>query len=255
PALGRVEPGVVDGFPGRRQCEAIGPRAAERPGHGIGHLGGDPAAKAFGLDERDRTDGARPGPHAFPVRFRAEPERAHHAEARDDDAPHVRVARSAMKAHSVRKDVKCGARSWASSITSPKRSSMASESSMKSSESSPTDPSTPFGSGVSRVTSDTRCGSKRSRVTKIVLTSSRTSLGSMPSSGLRQRRRAPAPPSGHRPRIIAGRARQRERSEEHTSELQSRFDLVCRLLLEKKKYIKRQRESIADSTEPLPGVK
>src|SRR5437868_9903918 len=28
------------------------------------------------------------------------------------------------------------------------------------------------------------------------------------------------------------------RSEEHTSELQSRFDLVCRLLLEKKKYKK-----------------
>src|SRR5699024_3801765 len=32
--------------------------------------------------------------------------------------------------------------------------------------------------------------------------------------------------------IIAGYGR----SEEHTSELQSRFDLVCRLLLEKKKY-------------------
>src|SRR5207249_6522920 len=29
----------------------------------------------------------------------------------------------------------------------------------------------------------------------------------------------------------------RTRSEEHTSELQSRFDLVCRLLLEKKKMI------------------
>src|SRR5699024_11746991 len=29
---------------------------------------------------------------------------------------------------------------------------------------------------------------------------------------------------------------QLSRSEEHTSELQSRFDLVCRLLLEKKKY-------------------
>src|SRR5207249_11785215 len=29
--------------------------------------------------------------------------------------------------------------------------------------------------------------------------------------------------------------RRRPRSEEHTSELQSRFDLVCRLLLEKKK--------------------
>src|SRR5438067_4454990 len=28
-----------------------------------------------------------------------------------------------------------------------------------------------------------------------------------------------------------------ERSEEHTSELQSRFDLVCRLLLEKKKNL------------------
>src|SRR5699024_12256624 len=34
-----------------------------------------------------------------------------------------------------------------------------------------------------------------------------------------------------------------ERSEEHTSELQSRFDLVCRLLLEKKKqcYAKTQK--------------
>src|SRR5438067_7797636 len=29
------------------------------------------------------------------------------------------------------------------------------------------------------------------------------------------------------------------RSEEHTSELQSRFDLVCRLLLEKKKQIRK----------------
>src|SRR5207249_9606361 len=34
-----------------------------------------------------------------------------------------------------------------------------------------------------------------------------------------------------RPAAVAG-----VRSEEHTSELQSRFDLVCRLLLEKKKY-------------------
>src|SRR2546429_5193060 len=32
-----------------------------------------------------------------------------------------------------------------------------------------------------------------------------------------------------------------QRSEEHTSELQSRLHLVCRLLLEKKKYKKRQR--------------
>src|SRR5438067_10803058 len=38
-------------------------------------------------------------------------------------------------------------------------------------------------------------------------------------------------PAGVKP-LLTGRAR---RSEEHTSELQSRFDLVCRLLLEKKK--------------------
>src|SRR5437868_12686171 len=35
----------------------------------------------------------------------------------------------------------------------------------------------------------------------------------------------------------------RDRSEEHTSELQSRFDLVCRLLLEKKKQNLRLRVS------------
>src|SRR5438067_4072302 len=37
-----------------------------------------------------------------------------------------------------------------------------------------------------------------------------------------------------RARAVAGDTRY-ARSEEHTSELQSRFDLVCRLLLEKKK--------------------
>src|SRR5207249_12231501 len=35
----------------------------------------------------------------------------------------------------------------------------------------------------------------------------------------------------------------RERSEEHTSELQSRFDLVCRLLLEKKKKKKKKKKN------------
>src|SRR5699024_12067883 len=33
---------------------------------------------------------------------------------------------------------------------------------------------------------------------------------------------------------LASRSKNKYRSEEHTSELQSRFDLVCRLLLEKK---------------------
>src|SRR2546421_8636347 len=45
-------------------------------------------------------------------------------------------------------------------------------------------------------------------------------------------REPPFPGVPHR-----GRASDR-RSEEHTSELQSRSDLVCRLLLEKKKYIR-----------------
>src|SRR5437868_8801745 len=38
------------------------------------------------------------------------------------------------------------------------------------------------------------------------------------------------------------------RSEEHTSELQSRFDLVCRLLLEKKKSLYRLQGPVHDST-------
>src|SRR5207249_10552931 len=37
--------------------------------------------------------------------------------------------------------------------------------------------------------------------------------------------------------LLSGRRDGPDRSEEHTSELQSRFDLVCRLLLEKKKHL------------------
>src|SRR5437868_9930673 len=54
----------------------------------------------------------------------------------------------------------------------------------------------------------------------------RSYLGRVPQSLTGQRIRA-----DHR----GGAGRVRCRSEEHTSELQSRFDLVCRLLLEKKK--------------------
>src|SRR5437868_10375355 len=43
----------------------------------------------------------------------------------------------------------------------------------------------------------------------------------------------------------------RARSEEHTSELQSRFDLVCRLLLEKKNPRSRQ----SASPDPGKGIK
>src|SRR2546429_3969817 len=50
------------------------------------------------------------------------------------------------------------------------------------------------------------------------------------------------------PRLISTR-RNRTRSEEHTSELQSRLHLVCRLLLEKKKNL-----HSAPSAGPLPAV-
>src|SRR5699024_12678369 len=53
------------------------------------------------------------------------------------------------------------------------------------------------------------------------------------------RPRTPSPSSTPRgataPGCGSATAGGRRRSEEHTSELQSRFDLVCRLLLEKKK--------------------
>src|SRR5438094_7230961 len=53
----------------------------------------------------------------------------------------------------------------------------------------------------------------------------------------------PAPRRNHpcRPRIFSAPPRTggKDRSEEHTSELQSPYDLVCRLLLEKKKIKKK----------------
>src|SRR2546422_5295897 len=46
--------------------------------------------------------------------------------------------------------------------------------------------------------------------------------------------------SGRHRNIFTGEVPPEERSEEHTSELQSRLHLVCRLLLEKKKKKKRR---------------
>src|SRR5438067_12216559 len=50
-------------------------------------------------------------------------------------------------------------------------------------------------------------------------------------------KRSATPSAARLYRRAIGKAIQ-TRSEEHTSELQSRFDLVCRLLLEKKKKMK-----------------
>src|SRR3712207_7012961 len=61
-----------------------------------------------------------------------------------------------------------------------------------------------------------------------------TSAFREPQSGRRARRLRRCPPVGARPRAQGERARSECRSEEHTSELQSRQYLVCRLLLEKK---------------------
>src|SRR5207249_5390436 len=55
--------------------------------------------------------------------------------------------------------------------------------------------------------------------------------------------------------------RQAQRSEEHTSELQSRFDLVCRLLLEKKNTYERvlsflfgEKEKVANQAKLRKGM-
>src|SRR5438105_8283035 len=72
-----------------------------------------------------------------------------------------------------------------------------------------------------------------------------TAAGVRPGAQRRRRAQArdPAAPAGPRiPGIRPGR-RDHARSEEHTSELQSRVDLVCRLLLEKKKTHQRVRTS------------
>src|SRR5437868_10293509 len=55
-----------------------------------------------------------------------------------------------------------------------------------------------------------------------------------------------------RPAARCARCRSTTRSEEHTSELQSRFDLVCRLLLEKKKTSSSQQDSLLPSPLAAP---
>src|SRR5437867_10506681 len=57
------------------------------------------------------------------------------------------------------------------------------------------------------------------------------------------------PPGRARARAAVSRSgRRAPRSEEHTSELQSPYDLVCRLLLEKKKKNSKHKNLALDST-------
>src|SRR5436309_3725483 len=59
----------------------------------------------------------------------------------------------------------------------------------------------------------------------------------------RSRARPPRPPARKAVLPLGARGRTAFRSEEHTSELQSRENLVCRLLLEKKKKNVKKRAS------------
>src|SRR5438067_9842955 len=62
-------------------------------------------------------------------------------------------------------------------------------------------------------------------------------------------RAAPASVARMQQHVAAGRMR----SEEHTSELQSRFELVCRLLLEKKKHQEQRHEHAVAPRKPPPS--
>src|SRR5438093_7264936 len=59
--------------------------------------------------------------------------------------------------------------------------------------------------------------------------------GRLPRTDRRGRGTGRAAPDARHPVVAAGGTQARRRSEEHTSELQSLTNLVCRLLLEKKK--------------------
>src|SRR5262245_48600827 len=86
---------------------------------------------------------------------------------------------SVMYATSAPNDSKCVSSSCVSSMTKPNRSSMAIDISMKSSESSPSDPSIPLGKTVARVSSEVRLGSNLRRSTMMSLSSSSTFSASM----------------------------------------------------------------------------
>src|SRR5438094_7192074 len=65
---------------------------------------------------------------------------------------------------------------------------------------------------------------------------------------------APSAPRRRTPRVSSRpTGRRGPRSEEHTSELQSPYDLVCRLLLEKKNSYRRSRRARTSGVHHLAG--
>src|SRR5438034_5220349 len=73
-------------------------------------------------------------------------------------------------------------------------------------------------------------------------------------SGRLGHRSLPAPTDGRRVDLGAAGLVGAVRSEEHTSELQSHSDLVCRLLLEKKKKTKQYSSLVESTTQSSPLV-
>src|SRR2546422_7060716 len=74
-----------------------------------------------------------------------------------------------------------------------------------------------------------------------------TTLFRSPLTQSRRGDREPDPDRAQRHHTLSGRATDQDlRSEEHTSELQSRLHLVCRLLLEKKKNRPHKDHKICD---------
>src|SRR5688572_31955772 len=82
---------------------------------------------------------------------------------------------------------------------------------------------------LTMATSDRSVQRKGYEVAKVV-SSQRPGISHAGDGGISQQ-----PPCSAKPRQTGGFTLTRQRSEEHTSELQSQSNLVCRLLLEKKK--------------------
>src|SRR2546428_208872 len=171
-----VAPERMRSSPSAGQAVGAGapPRGTERGHHLGGYLGADPGAEACGVYRGQGTDRAGSMREPGPEGLGAGPVGADHAQPADHHAGHAVLER--IQRERLSRERNSSARSWPSSMTMPKRSSMATESSMKSSESSPREPSMPLGRVVSAVISAARRGPNFNRSTMMALSSSRISF-------------------------------------------------------------------------------